>query len=129
MTLVNRSFFAAVLFLLVPLAPARADDATFEACAAKAHGATFPLLHCYAQQMQADEDAMTAAYDAALAAASDPKTRNFLAASQDAWTGYRDAWCEATVPRAGSLARLKLMQCRIAQTARRAAELGAPASR
>lgn len=119
--------------LLVLALPVHASDnaqsAAFEACAAKAHGATFPLLHCYAQEMQADEDAMMAIYNAVTAAASDAKSKDYLTASQAAWTSYRDAWCEATVPRGGSLARLKLMECRIAQTARRTAELKALESR
>jgi uncharacterized protein YecT (DUF1311 family) len=99
------------------------NSAAFEACAAKAHGATFPLLECYAQDMEAHEAAMTAALDAALAARSDPRAKKFIQTSQTAWSDYRDAWCEATVPRSGSLARLKLMACRVAETARRTDEL------
>jgi len=116
-----RRVVLAAALLVATLPPALADDvsksAAFEACAAKAHGATFPLLHCYAQEMQAREDAMTAAYSAARAAASDDKTKGYVEASQTAWLSYRDAWCEALVPRSGSLARLKLMECRLRETA------------
>ncbi|MBL7096928.1 MAG: DUF1311 domain-containing protein [Alphaproteobacteria bacterium] len=111
----------AALLVAAPLAFA-ADapkSAGFEACAAKAHGATFPLLHCYAQEMQARDDAVAAAYNAALAAAADPRTKGFIQASQTAWESYRNAWCEAQVSRSGSLARLKLMECRLQETAMR----------
>jgi uncharacterized protein YecT (DUF1311 family) len=116
---VRRLALAALIALgASPALAAGATGGAFETCAAKAHGATFSLLHCYAQEMQAREDAMTTAYNAALDAA-DPKTKGFIERSQTAWTDYRDAWCEATVPRSGSLARLRLMRCRLDETARR----------
>jgi uncharacterized protein YecT (DUF1311 family) len=121
----------AIAALLAAAAPARADDLSpaFQACAAKAHGATYPMLHCYAAEMQARDDAMDAAYAAALKAATDPRTKKYLTASQIAWSDYRDAWCEATVSRSGSLARLRLMRCRLDLTATRTAALATLAGR
>ncbi|MEJ1970702.1 MAG: lysozyme inhibitor LprI family protein [Rhizomicrobium sp.] len=123
---------AILALAILGAAPALAADgppksAAFEACAAKAHGVTFSLLHCYAREMQAADDAMAAAYDGASKAASDPRTRDYLTRSQTAWGSYRDAWCEASVPRSGSLARFKLFECRLAETARRTAALKAAA--
>jgi uncharacterized protein YecT (DUF1311 family) len=105
-------------FAGVPAAAAGHSTA-FEACAAKTHGATFPLLRCYSEEMKAADDRLAAAFDAARTARSDPKTLDYLTRSQSSWSDYRDAWCEATVPRMGSLARLKLFECRLAETARR----------
>jgi uncharacterized protein YecT (DUF1311 family) len=79
--------------------------------------------------MQARDDAMAAAYNAALAAAGDSKTKGFIEASQTAWESYRDTWCEASVPRGGSLARLKLMECRLRETAVRTDALKGLAAR
>ena len=98
----------------------RRDDVVL---ATKAHGATFPVLHCFAQEMEMREAAMTAAYNAALAATTDPRSKQFIQTSQTAWSDYLDAWCEGTVPRSGLLARLRLMDCRVAETARRTDEL------
>lgn len=94
-------------------------DTDFAACAKKAHGATYPMLHCYSQEMQAADDAMTASYKTASAQISNATTKRYLTRSQTAWVSYRDAWCEATVSRSGSLARLKLMECRIDETKKR----------
>ena len=105
-----------------------AKSAAFEACAARAHGATYPLLHCYSREMQAADAALAGAFAAALANARDPKTKAYLARSQTAWLDYRDAWCEAGVARSGSLARLKLFECRLALTASRTADLNARVS-
>lgn len=116
---------AIILGATSALAEDAPKSAAFEACAAKTHGATFPLLRCYSQEMQAADDAMTAAYQNALAAIADPKTKDFLTRSQTAWSDYRNAWCEATVPRSGSLARFKLFECRLAETARRVDQLKA----
>jgi uncharacterized protein YecT (DUF1311 family) len=102
---------------------AAGHSAAFEECAAKTHGATFPLLHCYSEEMKAEDDALVTAYDAARAATSNPKTLDYLARSQTAWSDYRDAWCEATVPRSGSLARIRLFECRLALTSDRIAAL------
>lgn len=115
------SIVAAVL--VAAAAHAGGHSTAFEACAAQAHGATYPLLHCYSAEMKAADDAMGAALDAATAAMTDRHTTDYLTRSQKAWLDYRDAWCEATVPRAGSLARLKLFECRLALTARRIEEL------
>ena len=120
----------AVWLALVPASAAAVSEksAVFEACAARAHGATFPLLHCYSVDMQAADVALAAAYKAARDGASDGKTRGFLVRSQAAWLDFRDAWCEARVPRSGSLARFKLFECRLAETKQRTAELKAAAS-
>ena len=113
--------FAGILAAAAAEAPAKSD--AFEACAAQAHGTTYPMLHCYSLEMQAADDAMTASYQSALAAKSDPKTKDYLTRSQAAWSDYRDAWCEATVSRSGTMARFKLFECRLTETARRAEEL------
>jgi len=118
------AFFVAITGAALA-ADAPPKSAAFEACAAQAHGATYPLLHCYSLEMQTADDAMTAAYQDALAAKSDPKTKDYLTRSQTAWSDYRGAWCEATVPRLGSLARFKLFECRLTETARRTEELKA----
>lgn len=125
-----RGLLAALAVLFVAPSAVAADapvpkSAAFEACIATTHGATFPLLHCYAAEMQLRDDAMTAAYDAALAAARDPRTKVYLARSQTAWSDYLDAWCEARVPRSGSHARLMLMECRLEETVERTAALKA----
>ena len=125
----------AIFMILFGAAIAAAADSSlgkskaFAACARQAHGATFPLLHCYSVEMQAADRAMAAAYKTALAGVADHKTRGYLARSQEAWSDFRDAWCEATVPRSGSLARIKLFECRLAETRRRAAALKAATSR
>ena len=120
----------AVWLAVAPASAAAVSEksAVFEACAARAHGATFPLLHCYSVEMQAADAAMAAAYKAARAGASDGKTRGFLVRSQTVWLDFRDAWCEARVPRSGSLARFKLFECRLAETKQRTAELKAAAN-
>ena len=100
----------------------------FAACSKRAHGATFPLLHCYSVELQAVDDAMATAYKTAIAGVGDHKTRGYLARSQETWSDFRDAWCEATVPRSGSLARIKLFECRLAEAKRRTAALKAATS-
>ena len=105
-----------------------AKSGAFAACARQAHSATFPLLHCYSVESQAADAAMAAAYRGALAGVVDHKTRSYLARSQAAWSDFRDAWCEATVPRSGSLARIKLFECRLAETKRRTTALKAATS-
>jgi uncharacterized protein YecT (DUF1311 family) len=105
-----------------PLAADLPMSAAFRACAAKAH-ATYPRLHCYSIEAQARNDALNSAYAAALAAKSDPRTKDYLAKSQTAWSDYLDAWCEATVSRSGSGARFGLFDCRLRETTRRTKEL------
>lgn len=119
------SVASAFLALAPSIAFAAASDAdtNFAACAKRAHGATYPMLHCYSEEMQASDAAMTASYKNALAHAADPTTKRYLTRSQTAWVNYRDAWCEATVSRSGSLARIKLMECRIDETKKRAEAL------
>jgi uncharacterized protein YecT (DUF1311 family) len=97
----------------------------FEACAKKAHGATFPLLHCFSEEMKAADDVVRASYKKALDQTSNATTKKFLTRAQTAWENYRDAWCEATVARSGSLARIRLLECRVDETRHRAAELAA----
>jgi len=121
----RRDLLASLALLVVVAAPAHAAGAAFAVCAAAAHGATFPLLHCYAIELKASEEAMASALTKAERATRDPKTLDFLERSQSAWSDYRDAWCEARVPRSGSLARIELMACRLAETQRRMAELRA----
>ncbi len=104
-------------------------SAAFATCSKRAHGATFPLLHCYSVEMQAVDGAMATAYKIAVAGVGDHKTRGYLARSQKTWSDFRDAWCEATVPRSGSLARFKLFECRLAETKRRTAALKATTSK
>lgn len=123
--MVRRLSASALLALVPSLAFAAASDVdtNFAACAKNAHGATYPMLHCYSEEMRASDAAMTDSYKDALAHAADPATKRYLARSQTAWVTYRDAWCEATVSRSGSLARLKLMECRIDETKKRTAAL------
>ena len=124
-----RALCAIVVWLALGPASAAAvseKSAAFEACAARAHGVTLPLLHCYSAEMQSADAAMAAAYKAARAGYG--KTRSYLLRSQAAWSDFRDAWCEARVPRSGSLARFKLLECRLAETKLRTAELKMAAS-
>src|SRR5689334_17532190 len=100
------------------------NSADFEACAKKAHG-TFPLLHCYSEEMKAADSAVSASYQKALDHTANAMTKKYLTRSQAAWESYRDAWCEATVSRSGSLARIRLLECRVDVTKHRAAELAA----
>src|ERR1043165_7090351 len=106
-----------IVFAALVFTSPTSDQATnnkseeFEACAKKAHGATFPMLHCYSEEMKAADDAVAASYKKALDQTSNATTKSFLTRSQKAWQSYRDAWCEATVSRSGSRARIRLLEC------------------
>lgn len=113
---------AMVAAAATPMAADVPMSAAFRTCAVKAH-ATYPRLHCYSIEAQAREDALNSAYAAALAAKSDPRTKDYLAKSQAAWSDYLDAWCEATVSRSGSGGRFGLFACRLRETTRRTKEL------
>ena len=111
---------SAILLAAVTARAATNDESVdFKTCAKKAHGATYPMLHCYSEEMKAADDAMTATYDRVREDIANPTTKNYLTRSQKAWEDYRDAWCEATVSRSGSLARIRLMECRIDETKKR----------
>ena len=115
-------YVAFALAAALSIAAQAASDgvsADFVACAKKVHGATFPLLHCYSEEMKAQDAALAAAYERARRSTDNTTTKKFLTRSQAAWENYRDAWCEATVSRSGSLARVKLFECRLSETKRR----------
>ena len=106
-------------------APINEKSPAFEECARGAHGVTWPLLRCYSKEMQAADDALSTAYAEALANTRDPKTRDYLAKSQASWADLLHTWCEAVVPRSGSLARFKLFECRLSETRARTKALAA----
>ena len=121
-------FAAVALSTLASLsAAARPAGDAFEACAKRTHGATFPLLHCYSVEIAAVERLMNVALAARAETTVDPKAKGYFERSQAAWSDFRDAWCEANVARRGSLARLKLMACRLSLAKQRLRQLTAEA--
>ncbi len=93
-----------------------AKSSKFAVCSRSAHGVTWPLLRCYSDEMKLADDELASTYAVSLASTHDSVTQDYLAKSQASWLSFLAAWCEAVVPRSGSIARFKLFECRLSET-------------